>query len=107
MQLVPSGEFRAQSLCDLDAAEEVFDLVLRTEVLEHVRDPETAVEVLARLCAHSGSVVITVPDGARTADKDTEISGPKAELESFLRQFGEVEVSRGTDEISLLEVVRP
>ena len=106
-QLVPSGEFRAQSLYDLDCAES-FDLVLCTEVLEHVRDPTSAVEMLVRLCSRPGSIVITVPDGARDSWEGHRNFWSEPELEAFLGNYGEVEVSRmGTDEISLLAVVRP
>jgi 2-polyprenyl-3-methyl-5-hydroxy-6-metoxy-1,4-benzoquinol methylase len=106
-QLVPLGEFRAESLYDLEPAES-FDLVLCTEVLEHLRDPESAVELLVRLCARSGSIVITVPDGAQDSWEGHRNFWTESELEAFLSRFGEVEVSRlGTDEISLLAVVRP
>jgi len=106
-ELVPSGEFRAQSLYDLDLAES-FDLVLCTEVLEHVRDPKSAVEVLVRLCARPGSIVITVPDGAQDSWEGHRNFWSQRELEIFLGEYGEVEVSRiGSDEISLLAVVRP
>ena len=40
------------------------DLVICTEVLEHLYDPGQAVELLLSLCAHGGRVAITVPDGA-------------------------------------------
>jgi 2-polyprenyl-3-methyl-5-hydroxy-6-metoxy-1,4-benzoquinol methylase len=106
-QLVPSGEFRAQSLYDL-APEETYELVLCTEVLEHVRDPKRAVEVLVRLCARPGTILITVPDGAHDEWEGHRNFWSKAELETFLRRYGEVEVSRiGGDEISLLALVRP
>jgi 2-polyprenyl-3-methyl-5-hydroxy-6-metoxy-1,4-benzoquinol methylase len=106
-QLVPSGEFRAQSLYDV-TPEETFELVLCTEVLEHVRDPKSAVEVLVRLCTRSGTILITVPDGAHDEWEGHRNFWNKAELEAFLRQYGEVEVSRiGSDEISLLALVRP
>jgi SAM-dependent methyltransferase len=106
-QLVPSGEFRVESLYDLEPAES-FDLVLCTEVLEHLRDPESAVELLVRLCARSGSIVITVPDGAQDSWEGHRNFWTEPELEAFLSRFGGVEVSRlGTGEISLLAVVRP
>ena len=106
-QLVPSGEFHAQSLYEV-SLDEKFDLVLCTEVLEHVRDPRRAVETLVRLCERPGTIVITVPDGAQDAWEGHRNFWSKSELESFLRQYGEVEVSRLlSDEISLLAVVRP
>lgn len=106
-QLVPSGEFRAESLYEVEL-DEKFDLVLCTEVLEHVRDPDRAMEVLVRLCARPGAIVITVPDGAQDAWEGHRNFWTALEFEAFLRQYGEVEVSRmSSDEISLLAVVRP
>jgi 2-polyprenyl-3-methyl-5-hydroxy-6-metoxy-1,4-benzoquinol methylase len=106
-QLVPSGEFRTESLYDLDPVES-FDLVLCTEVLEHLRDPKKAVEVLVRLCARLGVIVITVPDGAQDSWEGHRNFWTKAELENFLNPYGAVEVSRmGAGEISLLAIVRP
>lgn len=107
IQLVPSGEFRVQSIYDVDLAE-TFDLVLCTEVLEHVRHPTTAVEVLVRLCGRPGAIVITVPDGEQDSWEGHRNFWSEAELDAFLRQYGEVEVSRlDTDQGSLLAVVRP
>jgi 2-polyprenyl-3-methyl-5-hydroxy-6-metoxy-1,4-benzoquinol methylase len=106
-ELVPSGEFRAQSLYDLAPAE-TFDLVLCTEVLEHVRDPEAAMDVLVRLCAPSGRILITVPDGAQDSWEGHRNFWNEAQLEDFLRRYGQVEVSRmRSGEMSLLAVVRP
>ncbi|MFL5958805.1 MAG: class I SAM-dependent methyltransferase [Gaiellaceae bacterium] len=106
-QLVPSGEFRAESLYDLEPTE-TFDLVLCTEVLEHLRDPQTALEKLVRLCARSGRILITVPDGAQDTWEGHRNFWSKAELDAFLRRYGEVEISRlAADEVSLLAVVRP
>jgi len=106
-ELVPSGEFRAQSLYDVDPVES-FDLVLCTEVLEHLRDPEGAVDVLVRLCAGSGRILITVPDGAQDAWEGHCNFWTQGELEELLRRYGGVEVSRmRADPKSLLAVVRP
>jgi len=106
-QLVPSGDFRAESLYDVDL-DEKFDLVLCTEVLEHVRDPEGAVEVLVRLCARPGAIVITVPDGAQDSWEGHRNFWSEPELETFLSHYGKVEISRmSSDAISLLAVVRP
>jgi SAM-dependent methyltransferase len=106
-ELVPSGEFRTESLYDLDSVE-TFDLVLCTEVLEHLRDPKKAVEVLVRLCARAGAIVITVPDGAQDSWQGHRNFWTKSELEHFLSHYGRVEISRlGKGEVLLLAVVRP
>jgi 2-polyprenyl-3-methyl-5-hydroxy-6-metoxy-1,4-benzoquinol methylase len=107
-QLVPSGEFHAQSLYDGLDADETFDLVLCTEVLEHLRNPGAAVEVLVRLCDSSGLILITVPDGAEDAWEGHRNFWNELELQEFLRQYGGVEVSRmRSNPMSLLAVVRP
>jgi 2-polyprenyl-3-methyl-5-hydroxy-6-metoxy-1,4-benzoquinol methylase len=106
-QLVPSGEFHARSLYELDLAE-TFDVVLCTEVLEHLSDPDAAMRVLAGLCAHNGTMVITVPDGAADSWEGHRNFWTESELVEFLRDYGAVQVSRmRLDEASLLAVIKP
>ena len=81
--------------------------MLCTEVLEHVRAPEDAADVLVRLCASPGTIVITVPDGAQDAWQGHLNFWTEAALEDFLGRYGNAEVSRmRTDAASLLAVVR-
>jgi SAM-dependent methyltransferase len=106
-KLVPSGEFHAQSLYNVRVAD-TFDLVLCTEVLEHLSDPAAAMDLLKRLCAASGTILITVPDGAQDEWEGHRNFWSEGELEEFLRPYGDVEVSRmRADPMSLLAVVRP
>jgi len=106
-QLVPSGEFHARSLYELDLAE-TFDVVLCTEVLEHLSNPNAAMHVLAGLCARDGAVVITVPDGAADSWEGHRNFWTEWELVEFLRDYGAVRVSRmRLDEASLLAVIKP
>jgi 2-polyprenyl-3-methyl-5-hydroxy-6-metoxy-1,4-benzoquinol methylase len=103
-QLVPDGEFLVANLYDLDL-DETFDVVLCTEVLEHVPDPAGAVERLLQLCGGSGAIVITVPDGAADAWEGHVNFWTAAELEEFLGRYGDVELTRmGGD---LLAILRP
>ena len=106
-KLVPSGEFHAQSLYDVRLPE-TFDLVLCTEVLEHLSDPDAAMDVLTRLCAASGTILITVPDGAEDEWEGHLNFWSEEELYGFLRRYGDVDISRmRADPMSLLAVVRP
>jgi 2-polyprenyl-3-methyl-5-hydroxy-6-metoxy-1,4-benzoquinol methylase len=105
-RLVPAGEFHTRSLYDLDLAEQ-FDLVLCTEVLEHLAKPHAAMAVLVRLCGASGEIVITVPDGAHDAWEGHRNFWTISELEEFLGGFGNAEVTRmRIDPTSLFGVVR-
>jgi 2-polyprenyl-3-methyl-5-hydroxy-6-metoxy-1,4-benzoquinol methylase len=106
-KLVPSGEFHAQSLYNVRLAD-TFDLVLCTEVLEHLSDPAAAVDLLNGLCAASGTILITVPDGAQDEWEGHRNFWSEGELKEFLQPYGDVEVSRmRADTMSLLAVVRP
>lgn len=106
-RLVPTGEFHAESLYDFDS-DERFDLVLCTEVLEHLSRPESAVELLVRLCAEPGVVVITVPDGAVDDWAGHRNFWDEPDLAEFLGHYGDVEVERvRSDPASLLARVWP
>lgn len=47
----------------LDYKSNAFDLVLCTDVLEHLEYPEAIIEELVRICAPGGAVVLVIPDG--------------------------------------------
>jgi 2-polyprenyl-3-methyl-5-hydroxy-6-metoxy-1,4-benzoquinol methylase len=92
-ELVPAGEFHAMSLYDFDP-DESFELVLCTEVLEHLSQPDSAMQLLVRLCAVAGVIVVTVPDGAVDDWAGHRNFWSEADLLEFLGAYGEVEVSR-------------
>jgi len=104
---VPGGEFHSCSLYELDL-QETFDVVLCTEVLEHLSKPEAAMRILVRLCADDGVIVITVPDGEHDSWTGHRNFWSEPELVRFLGRHGEVEVSRlHSDPTSLLARLRP
>ena len=106
-EAVPNGEFHVSSLYELDLAEK-FDLVLCTEVLEHLSKPGEAMRLLVRLCANSGVIVITVPDGDLDDWAGHRNFWSEPELADFLGLYGDVEISRTqSDATSLLASVRP
>jgi ubiquinone/menaquinone biosynthesis C-methylase UbiE len=59
---VPGGDFQtgdADNLCYADAQ---FDVVIMTEVLEHLSDPVLALSQLKRVLKHRGWLLMTVPN---------------------------------------------
>jgi len=64
-QVVPSARGIVASVYDLDERldQASYDLVLCTEVLEHLERPLEALDQLRRLRAPGGRLVVTVPDG--------------------------------------------
>lgn len=106
-QLLPSAELEARDLRELEL-DETFELVLCTEVLEHLADPGAAMRVLTWLCAETGVIVVTVPDGAQDTWKGHRNFWNETELHEFLRDYGRVEVSRmRRAKTSLFAVVKP
>jgi 2-polyprenyl-3-methyl-5-hydroxy-6-metoxy-1,4-benzoquinol methylase len=75
-------------------SERTFDVVLCTEVLEHLRDPEDARATLARLARPLGHIVATVPDGENDEWEGHVNFWSLEEFRSFLRPLGEAEVRR-------------
>jgi 2-polyprenyl-3-methyl-5-hydroxy-6-metoxy-1,4-benzoquinol methylase len=87
-ELLPSATWRVEDIYDLSLDGERFDLVLCTEVLEHLHDPEEVVRVLRSLCATGGRVAITVPDGARDSWEGHVNFWDQDELRAFLAPHG-------------------
>ncbi len=61
------AKFAAGDLTDLPYPNQSFDLVVASEVLEHVPDIQKALRELARVLRPGGKVVMTVPLHSRTA----------------------------------------
>jgi trans-aconitate methyltransferase len=88
-----------------DAGE--FDLVLCTEVLEHLAEPERVVAVLCRVCAPGGRVAITVPDGGQDTWDGHINFWDEAALAEFLADSGLVRIDRIDDGRTLLAWLNP
>lgn len=71
-----------------------FDLVLCTEVLEHVKRPNEALKTFTRLCAPSGRVVLTVPDGERDSWEGHANFWSEEEFKALLAPHGLVAIER-------------
>lgn len=103
-QLVPQAEVLVSDLYDLEL-EERFDLVLCTEVLEHVDEPVAALDALARLRGPCGRIVLTVPDGALDDWEGHQNFWNQDELRALLGRLGAVEIRRIDQDRTLLAVV--
>lgn len=56
-------KFKVQSAEDLVASGEVFDVIICSEVLEHLHDPSALIQVLYHLLKPNGRLIVTVPNG--------------------------------------------
>jgi 2-polyprenyl-3-methyl-5-hydroxy-6-metoxy-1,4-benzoquinol methylase len=74
-EVVPDARGIVASVYDLDQRldQASYDLVLCTEVLEHLERPREALDQLRRLRAPGGRLVVTVPDG-ETDDYEGHVS---------------------------------
>lgn len=105
-KLLPSAEFVKADIYSLSLAE-TFDLVVCTEVLEHLRRPQQALETLVRLCADGGVIVATVPDGRKDSfEGHVNFWGPD-EFRALLARFGETSISVIDNGLVLLGTLRP
>ena len=59
------GPVRQGDVCAMPFADASFDMVLATDVIEHVEDPVTFIRSMAELVSPSGSLLLACPDGGR------------------------------------------
>jgi 2-polyprenyl-3-methyl-5-hydroxy-6-metoxy-1,4-benzoquinol methylase len=103
-RLVPEGTFVVADMNTVDLGQH-FDLVLCTEVLEHLDKPESALASLAGMCAPGGRMLISVPDGARDDFEGHVNFWSAEEFSAFLAPAGDVALERLDD--VLVASVRP
>jgi len=63
--LNPAFWFETVSIFDVEKLGRRFDLILCTEVLEHLEAADVAIRRMLGVCRPGGTIVITVPDGRR------------------------------------------
>jgi 2-polyprenyl-3-methyl-5-hydroxy-6-metoxy-1,4-benzoquinol methylase len=61
-KLTPSGTFIVSSASNLPFKDETFDVVLSTEVIEHVDNQKRAIKEISRVLKKGGILVITTPN---------------------------------------------
>jgi SAM-dependent methyltransferase len=82
-----------------------FDLVLCTEVLEHLERPREVLDALVRVCTPDGRLVLTVPDGELDRWEGHVNFWSEADLASFVAPVGRGEIMRVDGGRTLLAVV--
>jgi SAM-dependent methyltransferase len=103
---LPGARFLIQDLYETGSLDG-YDLVVCTEVLEHVRRPTDAVRALVRICVESGVVLLTVPDGEQDDWEGHLNFWSERDLRAFLEQFGDVNIERIDAGASLLALLTP
>lgn len=96
-EVVPEAIGVIASVYDVEVDPEAFDLVVCTEVLEHLDRPDAALDVLRRLCAPGGRIVATVPDGDIDDFEGHVNFWNVSEFERLLSRVGPASVSRLDD----------
>ena len=106
-ELLPTATWLVGDLYSLPPALDRFDLVLCTEVLEHLDEPARAAETLRRLCGPGGRVAITVPDGAQDSWEGHVNFWDEEDLRAFLGPHGLVRIDRIEDDRTFLAWLAP
>jgi 2-polyprenyl-3-methyl-5-hydroxy-6-metoxy-1,4-benzoquinol methylase len=105
--ILPEATGLVGDLYDLSQTVGSFDLVLCTEVLEHVARPSAAVDALLKPLRDGGRVVLTVPDGAVDDFAGHVNFWTEPELSAFLDDYGLVELRRIDSGSTFLAVLGP
>lgn len=85
----PRQRFFGASLTSIPLADKTIDLVLCTEVLEHIQQHESALDEIARVMAPGGWLLITVPTPPAPPDANHVREGYRpAELSAMLGERG-------------------
>lgn len=102
----PSFDWRVHDLYELDQEfASCFELVVCTEVLEHLHRPQDAIDRLMRLRSPNGKLILTVPDGA-IDDWDGHVNfWNENELLEFLTPFGKAAIQRIDEDRTLLAII--
>lgn len=102
--MVPTAEAVVGDVFELPYENDTFDVVLCTEVLEHVHAPELLLAELVRVCRQSGTLVLTVPDGEVDEYEGHVNFWSAFEFAAFVGTAGEAEVTRldGGDLLALV-----
>jgi len=63
LNTLPNVSFRVMSAEDLIATDPTYDVVICSEVLEHLENPDKLIKVIDILLKQNGKLIVTVPNG--------------------------------------------
>lgn len=99
----PIYAYHCASLAECDLSAESFDLIIVSEVLEHVPQSETAaiLDTSARLLRSGGCLLVTVPNRRQLRNRGRRIVGLEPVLmdETHLREYDRSEANRLLDNL--------
>ena len=87
------GNFHRMRVEDMEY-ENKFDWVLCFETLEHVDDPQKALENIKRAVKDDGKIIITVPFPKSNLDRGVHLHHWTFEESDFKKVFGEIKTKR-------------
>jgi len=102
---LPNVEFRCENAADL-ATRERFDVVVASEVLEHLHEPAVLVRECRELLTDDGLLLVTVPNGRGVKELDNLLHQwlarrlPLAELKDRLRTGVDAIARRGKSSLA-------
>jgi 2-polyprenyl-3-methyl-5-hydroxy-6-metoxy-1,4-benzoquinol methylase len=106
-ELVPAAKRVHGDLFEIELPFDRFDLVVCTEVLEHLDRPEDALRILCELCSAGGTVLVTVPDGEWDSFEGHVNFWGEQPFRELVSRYGRNQVTRLDEDRTLMALVRP
>lgn len=93
-------------LCTLDLGTEVYDVIVCSEVIEHLHSPHLAVESMFRALKKGGRLIVTIPFMFPVhADPYDYVRYTKTGLKNLLKMFESVEVTERNSYFEAIDVL--
>ncbi len=93
-------------LCTLDLGEEVYDIIVCSEVIEHLHSPHLAVDNMHRALKKGGKLIVTIPFMFPIhADPYDFVRYTKTGLKNLLKMFDSVEVTERNSYFEAIDVL--
>lgn len=105
-KIIPEGEFQKGDIYSMQYQDNLFDVVLCLEVLEHLEKPKIALNELKRICKKGGKIIITIPNGVFDDYVGHLNFWTEQEFKSFLGESGLKDFYYLEDELSMLFIIQ-